>query len=421
MQKLSRTMRFAATVVLLAIVAPAQVSAQAKPPVDRAVLTAELQRVIDAHLAAQADIEHISALSASVSLPDGGPNLNVAAGRVSRAPDAATVTPANLFQIGSITKSMTAAVILQLAAEGKLSLDDPIGRWLPEYPPWREVTIRRLLNMTSGIPNYTDARGVFESIARWGIDRRFSDAVLVSFVDPERAGAPPPTKGYDYSNTNYILVGMIVERITGSRFADELTRRILRAGLGLENTFYTADIYPEQVLGRQVSGYVQAGADSEESKALAGLVGTDFRSGNVSWAGAAGGAVATPEDVTRWVRALFQGPVLRATERAALTSVVSMNSGQSIPAVSAEDAQGFGLGVTEVRMQSGRIGWVYEGGTLAYRMLYLYLPDDDLVIAAGANSDGGQKDGLSDLIKALYETVTSRSLQPNGKLAPPTR
>ena len=162
-----------------------------------------------------AKAEGFTAISASVSLPGQAP-IDVVAGRVSRAPDAASVTPASLFQIGSITKSMTATVILQLVHEGVLSLDAPIGPWLPEYPAWGAVTLRRLLDMTSGIPSYDSTDAFLDSISKYGIRRHFTPEVLLSFTDPDLPGAPKPPTGFDYSNVNYIIAQMIVERATGS-------------------------------------------------------------------------------------------------------------------------------------------------------------------------------------------------------------
>ena len=140
-------------IIFLAAFSPAP--AIAAPP-ERPALTSSLQKIVDDYLANRAKVEGFTGISASVSLPgDNEPPIDVVAGRVSKAANAQPVTPATLFQIGSITKSMTSTVILQLVHEGVLSLDAPIGPWLPEYPAWGSVTLRRLLDMTSGIPATT--------------------------------------------------------------------------------------------------------------------------------------------------------------------------------------------------------------------------------------------------------------------------
>jgi D-alanyl-D-alanine carboxypeptidase len=199
-------------------------------PVDRAALTKSLQTIVNTYLATRGKAEGFTGISASVSLPGGGQApIDVVAGRVSRAPDAAAVTPASLFQIGSITKSMTSTVILQLVQAGVLSLDAPIRPWLPEYPAWGAVTLRHLLDMTSGIPSYDSTDAFFNTVGKYGIHRHFTPPVLLSFTDPDLPGAPKPTTGYDYANVNYIIAQMIVERATGRSLDEEIRDRLLTA------------------------------------------------------------------------------------------------------------------------------------------------------------------------------------------------
>ena len=231
------------TFLFLGLVAPT--IAMAAAPADRAALTTSLQKIVDDYLSANIAAEGITAVSASVSLPGAmEPPIDVVAGRVGRAADAAPVTPRTLFPIGSITKSMTSTVILQLVHEGVLSLDAPIARWLPEYPAWGAVTLRRLLNMTSGIPSYDNTDAFMHSIANHGIGRHFSREVLLSMTDPDLPGAPKPTTGFDYANVNYIIAQMIVERATGRTLDEQIRDRLLTGGHELVETFYSSGPYP---------------------------------------------------------------------------------------------------------------------------------------------------------------------------------
>lgn len=369
-------------------------------------LTAKLQSIADSYLAERGEKEMISAVSVSVSLPGDAVALNIASGRVSREPGAAPVTPDSLFQIGSITKSFTSVTILQLQAAGRLSIDQTVGDWLPQYPAWRDVTIRRLLDMTSGIPGYDNVDAMLTAEGDSGGSRRWSDPVLVGFADPTYPGAPMPTTGWDYSNTNYILAGMIIEKATGRSYASEIQSRFLGDRLGLTSTYYSPDVYPADIRSRMVAGYF---ANTELSNVkLKPLVGKDMKDNDMSWAAAAGGIVSRPQDVAAWARALYAGPLLTAKERSQLMTIVSNKTGQPIPETSGADPIGFGLGVGAAFKPTYGHVWYYQGETLGYRMFYGYFPKDDLVIAFGLNSQPSDPDNKAgDLLERLYTAIKS--------------
>jgi len=399
--------RMLLAILVLALAAPthAPAATPAAAPADRTALTASLQKITDDYLATNRATEGLTAISASVSLP--GPHqppINVVAGHVAKAPDSALVAPQTLFPIGSITKSLTSTVILQLVHEGVLSLDAPIGRWLPEYPAWGAVTLRRLLNMTSGIPSYDNTDAFLHSIATHGIGRHFSPAVLLSFTDPDLPGAAKPTTGFDYANVNYIIAQIVVERATGRSIDAQIQSRLLSAGHGLDDTFYASGPYPDAVLNRTVSSYMTA----SPTPILAALVGQDLKHQDPSWAQAAGSAISTPEDITRWVRLLFQGDVLAAAERHQLTQLVSMTSGAPLAEATATDRRGFGLGVGQTIVGTLRF-WFYEGEPMGSRMFYGYFPDKDVVIVIAVNS-AGATDNVGKAVIAMYEAVTGETI-----------
>src|SRR5579862_9570501 len=151
-------------------------------------LHAALQRDLDDYLAARAKVEHVSAISLSIDLHGPGSNINVTAGRAQYGGEGEAVTPDDLWQIGSNTKAFTSATILQLEAEGKLSIDQTVGRWLPEYPAWKDVTIRRLLDMTSGIPGYNKVPAMLGDYAK-NPKRNFTIAELIAYVYPDNPNA----------------------------------------------------------------------------------------------------------------------------------------------------------------------------------------------------------------------------------------
>jgi D-alanyl-D-alanine carboxypeptidase len=370
-------------------------------PATGQTLRTSLQRDLNQYLDTRSDIEHVTAISLSISLHGQPANINVTAGR-SGISSGEPVTPEDLWQIGSNTKAFTAAIILQLEAEGKVSIDQTVGRWLPQYPAWKNVTIRRLLNMTSGIPSYDHVPGMLQDYAK-NPHRNFTIPELIAYVYPSNPAAPHTTTGYSYSNTNYLLAELIVERASHDTYAGELDRRFFRSDLGLTSSYYSGTQYAPAILDRLVPGYFFSRIDDAP---LAPLFGTDVRSYSVSWMQAAGGIVSTPEDLTRWARALYTGPILAPKQRRELLSIVSLKTGKPIQKTSLQDSGGFGLGVGQTtEAQMGTV-WSYEGSTFGYRVLHFYFPREDAVIAFGLNSDPDHKeDHAGKLALSLYETL----------------
>lgn len=364
-----------------------------------------LRNNLQQYLNSRKSVEHISTVSLSVGLGDKIPQLDLAVGTTASSGGTPT-TPANLFQIGSNTKAFTAVVILQLEAEGKLSIHQTIGNWLPQYPAWKNVTIERLLNMTSGIPTYDGVPAMLVAYAATP-SRDWSPAELIAYVYPTNKGAPPPTKGWSYSNTNYLLVQLIIEKVTGHTYGDELRKRFFaNKMLGLTDTFYAAHRYPPGVAARMVSGYFAS--KDPDNAGLQPLYGKDVRDLSLSWTQAAGGIVSTPADVARWSRALYVGSLLKPIQRRELMTIVSNKTGLPIAEVTPGDPRGFGLGVVRALMPSIGKFWFYEGETLGYRVAYAWFPETQTIIVIGLNS---QPDAKEDHIGKLIETIRTTLLK----------
>lgn len=370
---------------------------------DGPTLQQQLQGDLGHYLSSRRTIEHISALSLSVSLPGESSNIEAAAGTVQYAGGSA-VTPADLYQIGSNTKAFTAVVLLQLEAEGKLSLEDTLGKWMPQYPAWGTVTLRRLLNMTSGIPTYDSLPAMQQTYAA-NPHKDFSPQELIHYVYPGTPGAPQATTGWSYSNTNYVLAELVIEKVTGHSYTEELRQRFLaRPELHLSDTFYVSHEYPAAVADRLVSGYFFS--NTPDNAGLAPLYGRDVRDLSVSWARAAGAAVSTPTDLTHWVRALYHGALLKPKQQLELESLVSLRTGKPIADIVKGDARGFGLGVGRDMLPSMGKFWFYEGETLGYRMIYVWYPKSDVIVAVGLNSQPNAADNhAQQLLQAIYQTL----------------
>ncbi len=372
--------------------AQAQAAAQVQADGGTAALAARLQQIADAYVAERAGPEHLTGVALQVSLGERSPAIVVSSGTDGRSPDPQPMGEDTLFQIGSNTKSFTAALILLLEAEGRLSLEQTVGDWLPQYPAWKAITIRSLLNMTSGIPSYDETVAIAEAIAS-DIHRQFTPEELIAAVNPDQGSTVPPTTGYDYSNTNYILAGLIIEKASGLSYAEALRRWLLKP-LGLRDTYYADGPYPHRVLDREPAAFFAADPSCPlyqpppcPPSARAPLLGRDLRTNNLSWGGPAGAMVSTLGDLARWYRALFSGRVLPPQQLSEMTSLVSERTGQPIEDVTADDPLGFGLGLQHAYMPApdGAV-WLYEGGTLGARTLIAYWPQYDLAITISANS-----------------------------------
>jgi D-alanyl-D-alanine carboxypeptidase len=349
----------------------------------------KLRAALRSYLALHRQDEGITGLSAFVANMDNDGGVTAVVGTTHRGRRGVPVRPATLFEMGSNTKAFTSVLLLQLEAKGLLDLDQTVGDWLPQYPAWSKVKIRRLLNMTSGIPTYSEAPA-FMQIQAIQPRRHFTADELVRFAYPSPDHRLPVNRGYFYSNTNYILAGMIVEKAGRASYKQQLRERILQP-LGMTQTYYNPWKLPKPVLSRMAGGYFENPTCSEydpdcSTAPLQPLVGMNMQRADLSWTGAAGGIVSTPRDLAFWVRGLFGGKVLAPRQMRELKQIVSTRTGKPIRATSAADPDGFGLGVAEKFLPGiGRI-WFYEGETLGYRGVYAYYPEDNLITVVSINS-----------------------------------
>ena len=375
------------------ILAGAAARAAVGPPRQNgAALQSALRGALTHYLTARHKAEHISAVSLRVTYPGNAPAINLAAG-TTRYDGGEPVSTGALWQVGSNTKAFTAVILLQLEAEGKLSLNDPIGTWLPQYPAWRDVTIKRLLNMTSRIPDYA-RQPAFAATIGQDPATRFTAAQLVSYA----AGAPLPPKGWSYSDTNYILAQMIIERVTRDSFADQLTQRIITP-LHLRGLCYAPYTCPGADAAQMPAGYFyEPGASPLLGQAMPRLA--------ITWTQAAGGIVSSLADMTTWERALYQGQLLPPAQQRQLESLISETTGKPIATTTTADPQGYALGVTQLTYKPLGTVWWYRGGTLGYRFEHFYFPGSGLIIALAVNSSvGNNQDDLLNTAISIYHTL----------------
>jgi D-alanyl-D-alanine carboxypeptidase len=366
---------------------------RASGEVGRAELHRQLRVDLVKYLRAYRKAEHISAASLTVSAPGHGKPFMTAAG-TTRFGGSNPVGPRSMWQIGSNTKAFTAVLVLQLEAKKRLSIYDTLGKWLPQYRRWRSVTIKSLLDMTSGIPDFTGQRAFWAAFAAHP-DHNFTGPQLVSY-----ALRGKPTTGYSYSNTNYVLAQMIIARAGHHPYRQQLESRIIKP-LHLHSLRYRTNFYSSAVTAREPAGYFYY---HHQFPSLGRFRGHDVSRYSLSWARAAGGIVSSTREMTVWERALYSGRLLPAKQQHQLLSLVSTATGKPIRRTSRHNPDGYGLGVgQQTNPVFGRY-WFYEGMTLGFRVLHLYFPRSGVIMAMGLNSATGN-DHIGTLALLAYETL----------------
>ena len=398
---------------------------------DDAALAAHLQQILDAYVKDRASIEGLSGAALQVDRGAGKPILAIYAGDNGLS-DKKPIGPDTLFDIGSNTKEFTSALILKLEAAGKLNIDDTIGKWLPQYPAWKDVTIRSLLQMTSPIPNYSETIAIGE-IEVGNLQHQFSGKDLVGFVDPANGNQFPRGKGWFYSNTNYILAGLIIEAASGINYERALTTMILEP-LGLHDTYYADGTHRGPASAGPVMARVPRalfllqdclGYQPEPCSlsTLAPLLGKDMRLQNRSWAAEAGAIISNPRDLALWIRALFEKRVIPAKQLEKMTTLVSNKTGLPLSEVSADEPAGFGLGLGRFdRKELGGAYWFYEGETLGFRTIFAYWPQYDLLITGSVNSrPPNGEDKFGPVVIGGAFTALQQAGLPDGATKPVTK
>lgn len=276
----------------------------------------------------------------------------------------AQVTPDTVFRFASITKQFAAAVILQLADEGKLSLDDPLAKFLPDYPgAGKEVTVRQLLNHTSGIQSYTGIPGWMGEV---NTQKAFTTAELIAEFSDQPMEFEPGSN-FNYNNSGYVLIGAIIETVTGKTWDQAIVDRI-SAPLGLTTiaSFEDEASVPNMAIGYSVRGEDGAFRLSQKVHAQVPHAAGALR-GNVL-------------DMASWANALHSGKVLSQTSYTAMNSPTVLPDGTDID-------YGYGMGQSDVR---GAKAFGHSGGVFGFSTDSVYLPEHDVFVAVFANSDAPQ-------------------------------
>ncbi|MFD0199848.1 MULTISPECIES: serine hydrolase domain-containing protein [Saccharothrix] len=333
--------------------------------IDRQVL----QRVLD-------DLTRTGAQGVQVRVVDGRHEFTARSG-TARVDSPRPVPTDGRFRIGSITKTFVSTVVLQLVGEGKVELDAPVQRYLPGLlPDGDRITVRHLLQHTSGLYNYTSALPLDPEGVVGIRYKTWAPAELVALSTARPLDFQPGT-GWSYSNTNYVVAGMLIEKITGRPYGVAVEQRVLRP-LGLRSTSVPGT--RTDVPGPHAHGYIRAGGQVVDI--------TEF---NPSAAYAAGEMISTTADLNRFADALLEGRLLRPAQQAELLS--------ASPAT-----QGYGLGIEATDLPCGVTVWGHGGGIPGYASLMVSTADTKTRMAASVTSapDPGDLVGREEMLMEVF-------------------
>jgi D-alanyl-D-alanine carboxypeptidase len=221
------------------------------------------------------------------------------------------INPKSLFRIWSVSKTMTAAVVLQLVDEGRLNLNDTIIQWFPDIPMSSQITLGHLLSHTSGIPNFTDSSRVSCCMNQHWSPQELMDIAM---------GMPRsfrPGDGWEYSNSNYVLMALVIEKVTASPLQVQLRKRLFDP-LRLNSTFVWGE---EEIPNGYVLGY--------DSDAHGGFVDvTNQVHPSVAWA--SGAIVSNIDDLLTWTTVFFEGKLLSKKTQKLMVTRVKLNDGRTV-------------------------------------------------------------------------------------------
>ena len=305
-------------------------------------------------------------------------------------------------RIGSNTKTFVAVVILQLVQEGKITLDEPIETYLPgllhgEGIDAAKITVRQLLQHTSGLPEYTDTvpgeTDIFQIRDNYYSTRDLLDIAL------NKPAVFEPGSQFKYTNTNYIVLSLLAEKVTHRPLAEQITQRITEP-LGLTHTYYPGP-GEEDIRGTHPHGY-HRNSSAEEWK--------DITRMDPSWAGGAGAMISTPSELGTFIQATFNGTLL--TQDSITEMKKTVDTGQP--------NHGYGLGIFSMPLSCGGEAWGHSGGLPGYVTQNMVGPDGTTVTTAGTAwgpallSDPTDRAALQQKQKLMSDAVDSLMCKRQG-------
>jgi D-alanyl-D-alanine carboxypeptidase len=296
------------------------------------------------------------------------------------------------FEIGSITKQFTAAAILQLKGAGKLSLDDKLGKYIPEYVRGRDVTLRQMLWQISGIPSYTDGKAFSDLIVhrrgRAVLSRSGSLASVIGMIKDHALDFSPGAK-WEYSNSNYYFLGRVVEVASGQPWSAYIATHVFKPAGMTESSFMENEVN----ISDMATGY-------GISKSKHALIATGTFSG---WAGGAGAIVSTASDLAKWDAALFAGTIISKADLAIMLKPSALSAGGT-------DVH-YAFGWVLDRYEHQPRVW-HNGGTLGFTASNQIYPEQKQTVIVLANFNSGADELANATFDRLHPDFAAASDKP---------
>lgn len=262
----------------------------------------------------------------------------------------------NVFQLGSMTKQFTAVAIMMLQEQGKLSTEDTISKYIPDFPNGSAISIHHLLTHTSGIKDFTKMKTI-KDIAQ----KEMSPAMLLDFFKNEPVEFSPGEK-FEYNNSGYVILGHIIEVVSGQTYEDFVTEHLFRK-IGMEQSGYASD---RKIIKNRAYGY---------HKKETGYVNKTAIHFSVPYA--SGALMATAEDMLKWQNTLKQYKVLSESTMKKVFSRNRLNNGE-------EFTYGYGWHIREL---AGFTSYEHGGSVFGFKTMGVYIPEKDLYVLGLSNCD----------------------------------
>jgi CubicO group peptidase (beta-lactamase class C family) len=280
------------------------------------------------------------------------------------------VNPDMNFRIGSITKQFTAVCILQLAEQGKISLQDDIKKYIPDYAIKEPITIEHLLTHTSGIKSYTSVDSFWKNMRT-----DMAPRAIIALTEKDTLEFKPGTK-WNYNNTGYVMLGYIIEKVSGKTYEEYVQQNIFKP-LGMSNSYYGSDT---RIIKNRAKGYKNNDKD---------FLNSDYIS--MTLPHAAGSLLSTVEDLWKWNKALYSYKLIKKEwVDKAITPYILSNGKQT--------GYGYGLGIANVQ-ESKSIE--HGGGIPGFLTMGMFLTAEEIFVAVFSNCDCKSPDGIAVRIAAI--------------------